>query len=76
MISQNIATAWDQPRPQWVCEHCGISNNSWDKNGNLAHVYRQAITQGGVQLDLCGICRASLSAAKDAPQQRDLFSAF
>ena len=75
MLAQNIITPWGQTRPQWICEHCGIRNNTWDKNGHLAHVYRQALTPGGPQLDLCGICRASLSATKDAPPQGDLFSA-
>ena len=73
MLAQNRAAAWGEPHTQWVCEHCGISNNSWDKNGNLAHVYRQALTPGGTELDLCGICRASLSATKDSPQG-DLFA--
>jgi hypothetical protein len=74
MLAQNRVTDWGTPHPQWVCEHCGISNNSWDKNGNLAHVYRQAMALGGPPLDLCGLCRASLSITKTAsPQQGDLF---
>lgn len=61
MLERNRASVWGEHAAQWVCERCGIENNSRDRNGNLAHVYRREVRDGVPMLDLCLLCRATLT---------------
>ena len=74
MLEQNKVPAfWGDYVPPWICERCGIANNTWDRNNNLSHVYRDRIRDAGPLLDLCGLCRAHLTTRRSADTQPDLF---